>query len=480
MKRGAIFILVFIGAILSSKMSYGGAIFSEDFTTDPQWASDEPSNVKWDAAGFYRAKVTDDPSGFAQWGHSPLFQEVSDASFSLEFDVNTIDPSYGTYPGLQLIAEGVSNPFANQSPDIEVDIADEFPGNFVMRGKPYGGSSPIYFSSPQFTEGQWYHQRVDYDSETDTLNWQISLVGMPDGSFYSATHTNILVAPFDQVVVGYESTPPVYGSWAEIYVDNITVLTPLTLLRPNGGEAWVAGKTQDIQWEAALDANIPEVKIEYSDSNGQSWSLIDANTANDGKYDWLVPEVTSPNCLVRISDANDANVYDTSDDVFTIFKCLERFAGDLNGDCQVDFYDFALFSQDWLKQGHQWFEYNGHHYALTLIYGTWDQAEAEAIVAGGHLVTVNNEEENSWLFSTFYSEDYLWIGFYQLPGSPEPAGGWVWVSGEPVTYIGWRGQEPNNQYPGEDYAVFREDGGWNDWGPEKYDFYPIRGIVEVP
>jgi len=99
-----------------------------------------------------------------------------------------------------------------------------------MRGNTYGSSSPIYFSSPQFTVGEWYHQKVDYNSETDTLNWQISLMGMPDGSFYSTTQTNILVAPFNQVVVGYQSDGPVYGSWAEIYVDNINVVPePATL-----------------------------------------------------------------------------------------------------------------------------------------------------------------------------------------------------------------------------------------------------------
>lgn len=223
MKRELIFILVFIGAVLSSQMS-AEAIFSEDFTADPQWASDEPSNVKWDPAGFYRAKVTDNPSWFVQWGYSPLFQEVSDELFSLEFDVNPIDPSYGTYPGLQLISEGVTDPFTKSSLGIWLANADEFPNNFVLQGTQYGGSDHIYFSSPQFTVGEWYHQRVDYDVEADTLSWQISLVGMADGSFHSATYTNILVAPFNQVVVGYQSGGPIYGGWAEAYVDNIEIV----------------------------------------------------------------------------------------------------------------------------------------------------------------------------------------------------------------------------------------------------------------
>jgi hypothetical protein len=198
-------------------------VYQTDFSTDPGWTSDEPSNVKWDPAGFYRARVSDNPSDWAQWGYSPLFQEVCDTSFSLEFIVNTIDPSYGTYPGLQFIAEAVRDPFANSSLGIWLANADEFPNNFVLQGTRYGGSAPIYFSSREFTVGEWYQQRVDYDAEADTLSWQISLVGMPDGSFHSASYTNIAVSCFNQVVVGYQSGGPVYGGWAEAYVDNIEI-----------------------------------------------------------------------------------------------------------------------------------------------------------------------------------------------------------------------------------------------------------------
>ena len=59
-------VLILVAVFLSSQITYGGAIFSEDFTVNPEWPSDEPSNVKWDPAGFYRAKVSDNPSDWAQ------------------------------------------------------------------------------------------------------------------------------------------------------------------------------------------------------------------------------------------------------------------------------------------------------------------------------------------------------------------------------------------------------------------------------
>ncbi len=91
------------------------------------------------------------------------------------------------------------------------------------------------------------------------------------------------------------------------------------------------------------------------------------------------------------------------------------------------------------------FSYNGHRYFLTEP-GTWAEAEAEAVAAGGHLVTINDAAENAWVAATFNPDPPntgAWIGLYQLPGSLEPAGGWVWVSGEPVTYLNWGAVEPS-------------------------------------
>jgi hypothetical protein len=39
------------------------------------------------------------------------------------------------------------------------------------------------------------------------------------------------------------------------------------------------------------------------------------------------------------------------DDVFTIFQCPGVIPGDLNGDCYVDWKDFADFAANWLECG---------------------------------------------------------------------------------------------------------------------------------
>ncbi len=70
----------------------------------------------------------------------------------------------------------------------------------------------------------------------------------------------------------------------------------------------------------------------------------------------------------------------------------------------------------------------GHWYRLTATGLTWTQAEQAAVALGGHLVTINDSAENDWVFAHFGASGVLplWIGLKQVPGSPEPAGGWAW------------------------------------------------------
>jgi hypothetical protein len=117
--------------------------------------------------------------------------------------------------------------------------------------------------------------------------------------------------------------------------------------------------------------------------------------------------------------------------------------------------------------------------------GSWLSAELNANAISGHLVTINDVAEETWLRAIYGTDTRYWIGFNQLPGYPEPAGGWVWVSGEPVTYTNWDAGEPSNHTPpdyGEDYAVLNWNattGGWNDWDHLRPDYYRIDGIAEV-
>lgn len=103
--------------------------------------------------------------------------------------------------------------------------------------------------------------------------------------------------------------------------------------------------------------------------------------------------------------------------------------------------------------------FDGRVYVAVLIWGhmDWDDALALSNAAGGHLVTLASPAENSFVFNLISEDDRFWlqtnsgtrlsesvgphIGLFQPPGSREPAGGWRWVTDEPLNYTNWM---PNN------------------------------------
>jgi hypothetical protein len=126
---------------------------------------------------------------------------------------------------------------------------------------------------------------------------------------------------------------------------------------------------------------------------------------------------------------------------------------------------------------------NHHWYAIVPsgADGSWLNAELNAQALGGHLVTINDAAEETWLRAVFGEQIRYWIGF----SDASVEGIWLWSSGEPVTYTNWDGGEPNDSMPppwGEDYAVLNWNaatGGWNDWDSQRPDYYYIDGIAEV-
>lgn len=95
---------------------------------------------------------------------------------------------------------------------------------------------------------------------------------------------------------------------------------PLSVVSPNGGESWIRGNPYNIWWIAQPPVEV--VVIEYSPDNGETWTSIAEAEPNDGLFGWSVPEVTTSQALVRISDANNGEVVDQSNGTFHI-----RFEG---------------------------------------------------------------------------------------------------------------------------------------------------------
>ena len=71
--------------------------------------------------------------------------------------------------------------------------------------------------------------------------------------------------------------------------------------------------------------------------------------------------------------------------------------------------------------------YNGHSYYRSVAASTWTVAKAACENMGGHLVTMSNAAENSFVYSQWNSG---WIGYYQDNTGAfygEPNAGWRWT-----------------------------------------------------
>ena len=114
--------------------------------------------------------------------------------------------------------------------------------------------------------------------------------------------------------------------------------------------------------------------------------------------------------------------------------------------------------------------YGGHTYVRTSSTLYWSDAEAFAESLGGHLVTIDDQAEQDFVYTTFGTND-LWIGMNDV----DEEGTWGWSSGEAVNFTNWYGTEPNSG-DGYDYGYMHYGNGqWYDG----HSSWAYVGIVEL-
>lgn len=125
---------------------------------------------------------------------------------------------------------------------------------------------------------------------------------------------------------------------------------------------------------------------------------------------------------------------------------------------------------------------NGHFYRL-LPNATWLTSARWANELNGYLVTIENEQEQQWVFNTFGKggeQRLLWIGL-----TTRGKGQVGWVDDSPLNYTNWAPGEPNKvgdteQFVAMYYADFNAPGAWNDWDDRTTDpvGIPFQGVIE--
>ena len=126
---------------------------------------------------------------------------------------------------------------------------------------------------------------------------------------------------------------------------------------------------------------------------------------------------------------------------------------------------------------------NNNTYHL-LSASSWTDAASFAQSLGGFLVTVDDSDENNWVFETFGTWEnqsrHLWIGL----NDASDEGQFKWHDGTPFFYRSWGDAQPS-EGGDEDYVHIAgtnmgniDPGTWNDLENDP-QYFPVYGVVEI-
>ena len=105
----------------------------------------------------------------------------------------------------------------------------------------------------------------------------------------------------------------------DVVIDSIRVVVgdpAITLTSPLGGSKWNGSTTNEITWDSEF---IADVRIEFSSDNGQTWEdIVDTASAHPRSYSWPATNILSTECLIRISDVANPDVFSITDSPFTL------------------------------------------------------------------------------------------------------------------------------------------------------------------
>ena len=107
------------------------------------------------------------------------------------------------------------------------------------------------------------------------------------------------------------------------------------------------------------------------------------------------------------------------------------------------------------------FMFQGHEYKLYNKALPWREAYKFCEQQGGHLATINSEEEQTFIYNIIKNKStrsYTWLGatdWYE-------EGNWKWITGNKIVYHNWADGEPNNNYDEDFMMIYNNSGKWND------------------
>lgn len=95
--------------------------------------------------------------------------------------------------------------------------------------------------------------------------------------------------------------------------------------------------------------------------------------------------------------------------------------------------------------------HNGHRYKFFPEQLSWKAAQAKCTALGGHLIVINNLDENA--FAGKLVAEAGWVDCWIGATDEDKEGAWRTIHGDPLPFTNWSDGQPNNKKTGEHYAL---------------------------
>ena len=289
------------------------------------WTSASGRQITWTYNGIENITIELSLDDGQTW--STLAASVPASQLSYYWSI-PITPSYTC----RIRVRDITRPISDES-----DAVFIIPTSYVQITYPNGGES-FGAGTGQYIEWE-YNDLASIKLEYSTNNgstWSVIGTAYAANRFVNwvvpvTTSSQILIRATsvdnpiytdksNAVFSSYNMTASVVGKYRGGENDGYSMYAfkdvYVKVIKPNGGEIWGNGSTQQIRW-ATLNTS-ENLKVEYSTDNEASWTTLLNDVPNSPvTFNWTIAAQPSTICKVRATTMSGVE-FDKSDDFFTI------------------------------------------------------------------------------------------------------------------------------------------------------------------